>query len=186
MPDGLMKRGKYWHIRTTIDGVRYKKSTKRSNRSEAEAVLKRFIAETRAHAYLGKWEDHVVELVENKQSWLYQTIWSTKRRNIARKHGTNGVEEETMISILVRSRGLCEVTGLPFEYGAESQGSPYRYSVDRINSDIGYSRENTRVVCLAVNIAMNKWGEAVLRRIGKAITLQELRSDPDLRGTEHK
>ena len=38
-------------------------------------------------------------------------------------------------------------------------------SLDRIDSSKGYTVENCRLVCTAVNLAMNEWGEDVLERI---------------------
>lgn len=53
--------------------------------------------------------------------------------------------------------GLCEITGMPFDL------SPGRHfnspSIDRIDSTRGYSPDNIRVVCHAMNAAMGDWGE---------------------------
>lgn len=69
-----------------------------------------------------------------------------------------------------RADGRCEVTGLPFRLAAAQRGSrrPYAPSLDRTDSSLPYSVENCRLVCTAVNIAMNEWGTEVLDRIVEA------------------
>jgi len=69
-----------------------------------------------------------------------------------------------------RSGGRCEVTGIPFE-SVKVDGQrrrPWIASVDRIDSRLGYTPENVRLVCAAANFAMGEWGESALRRLAKA------------------
>lgn len=71
-----------------------------------------------------------------------------------------------------RCGGKCEITGIPFDFDlleAKHARRPYAPSLDRINNDLGYSIDNLRVVCVAVNLAMNQWGEAVLLRIAACL-----------------
>ena len=53
--------------------------------------------------------------------------------------------------------GQCELTGYPFDMEV-SRGfnTP---SLDRIDSSKGYTFDNIRVVCLAINTALGTWGE---------------------------
>lgn len=58
-------------------------------------------------------------------------------------------------------RGVCELTGLPFDFtSATGRGNkrPFIPSVDRIIPKDGYTPSNCRVVCLIINEAMNAWG----------------------------
>jgi hypothetical protein len=53
--------------------------------------------------------------------------------------------------------GVCEITGCRFDLSpGRKWNSP---SIDRINSKLGYTPENVRVVCQAMNLAMADWGE---------------------------
>lgn len=53
-------------------------------------------------------------------------------------------------------------------YRVVSKGRrPLAPSIDRIDSSLGYTRQNCRIVCAAVNYAMNVWGEDVLWRLFK-------------------
>jgi len=57
--------------------------------------------------------------------------------------------------------GVCEATGQTFDMRAERELDwlPFSPSVDRINSDLGYTQDNCRIVFLSVNMAKNKWSE---------------------------
>jgi hypothetical protein len=59
--------------------------------------------------------------------------------------------------------GVCELTGVQLSL-AERRG-PLSPSIDRRVPALGYTRENTRVVCFAVNCALGNWGEEALREI---------------------
>jgi len=59
----------------------------------------------------------------------------------------------------------CAVSGQPFTLEPLNGKRPYAPSIDRINSAIGYVPGNTRIVCVAVNYAMNVWGESVIWRL---------------------
>lgn len=56
----------------------------------------------------------------------------------------------------------CAVTGRHFSMDIVGGKRPYAPSIDRIDNAKGYLRGNCRVVCVAVNYAMNVWGEEVL------------------------
>ena len=61
----------------------------------------------------------------------------------------------------------CAVTRTPFSLEFVGKHRPYAPSIDRIDNARGYTRDNCRIVCSAVNIAMNVWGVEVLRRIAQ-------------------
>jgi len=74
------------------------------------------------------------------------------------------VEDER--ELVRRCGGRCEVSGVPFSLNRGEWGrAPYTPSLDRIKSKAGYTPENCRIVCCAVNLAMNEWGESVLEKI---------------------
>lgn len=65
-----------------------------------------------------------------------------------------------------RAQGQCMVCGLPFRF--EKEGTfrrPFAPSLDRIDSRGPYSAGNVRLVCVAVNYALNDWGEDVFLKI---------------------
>lgn len=65
--------------------------------------------------------------------------------------------------------GMCALTGIKLTFG-HVQGKGHRYSpfspsLDRINPRLGYTTRNTRLVCTAVNLALNSFGEEILRQV---------------------
>lgn len=67
----------------------------------------------------------------------------------------------------------CSVSGVPLSRRAtknEGMPDPWSASIDRIECRHGYTKDNFRVVCLAANIAMNRWGLDVLLRLARGVT----------------
>lgn len=57
----------------------------------------------------------------------------------------------------------CPVSGLPFKFGAATNNAvdPLTPSLDRLDPTLGYTPDNTRVVCAFVNFAKNAWSQEV-------------------------
>lgn len=88
---------------------------------------------------------------------------SARKRGKACGYFLSGEQEARLVR---RADGCCEVTGIPFSLdrmGAHK--APFSPSLDRVDASRGYELDNVRLVCTAVNIAMNQWGEAVFREI---------------------
>jgi hypothetical protein len=65
----------------------------------------------------------------------------------------------------------CALTGIGFDLRVVGTGQarrPFAPSLDRIDASAGYTRDNTRLVCQAVNFALNAFGEDVFREIALA------------------
>jgi hypothetical protein len=81
------------------------------------------------------------------------------------------IDEQDIINMLERSNYACEVTWIPFDISKHKtfRVRPWAPSVDRIDSTKGYTKENCRVVCAAVNSAMNQYGEDLLLVIARGL-----------------
>lgn len=94
-----------------------------------------------------------------------------KHRCLSKKSGNVTITKEDIFCKLVA--GNCELTGLPFDLSKPSAGiknNLYAPSLDRIdNSNPDYSPENTRVVLVAVNQALNEHGELAVLPVLKAL-----------------
>jgi hypothetical protein len=70
-----------------------------------------------------------------------------------------------------RSKGACEVSGIPFAFVRDDRyrNRAFAPSVDRLSNDVGYTTANCRLVCVAVNVAMNEWGSDMVLLIADGI-----------------
>ena len=64
--------------------------------------------------------------------------------------------------------GFCEVTGLAFVLTGEPR-NPWSPSLDRIDSSVGYTLENTRVVVWIYNAAKNVFSDADVLLMAQAV-----------------
>lgn len=95
------------------------------------------------------------------------------KQRAQRKGISFGLSADWFRKTMESQGGKCAVTGIPMTLKADnSPKSPYQVSVDRIDHKLGYEPSNCRLVILAVNLAMNVWGEEVFREIAVR-TVQE-------------
>lgn len=103
--------------------------------------------------------------------WEVDLIRSAKTR-ASLKNLEFSITPEYIRSLFEASGGKCQLTGIPFDFDKSYvpyERRPYVPSIDRINPSAGYTEGNVRLICSAVNIAMNTWGMPVLMRIATAL-----------------
>lgn len=76
-----------------------------------------------------------------------------------------------LIELANKANGKCMLTGVPWDYKTYmlKNKRPWIPSLDRIDSKLGYTKENCRLVSWAVNVALSDFGEQVLLRIAKGL-----------------
>ena len=96
----------------------------------------------------------------------------------ARRAGLQVLTMQEFEALVARAGGRCEVSGIRFsmERAKHHRKAMWSPSIDRIDNSRGYEADNCRLVCVAVNLALNEFGEDVLTRI--AISLLQ-RRDPE-------
>jgi hypothetical protein len=70
-----------------------------------------------------------------------------------------------------RQHGCCAVSGIAFNlerYDDALVKHPFAPSIDRRLSSRGYTEDNVRLVCVAVNFGMGQWGEEVFLTLARA------------------
>ena len=105
---------------------------------------------------------------------------SAKQRADANKL-TFTISLQFVRNLLNAQGGRCAVTGIPFTLksnGKNWRREPYRPSLDRIDSARGYEPDNCRIVCVAVNTALNEWGDEVFWTIVRGAVNQALSPTP--------
>lgn len=67
--------------------------------------------------------------------------------------------------------GVCELTNIPFDltFSTTTKDNPFAPSLDRIDSSIGYTPENTRVILWCVNRALGQEGLNILKPVFKIL-----------------
>lgn len=105
--------------------------------------------------------------LSNRQilEYAYKVLARARQNAKQRKVVGFSIVRDDVHRMLNEAGWSCAVTGMPFALEVVSGRKPYAPSIDRIDCAKGYTPDNCRVVCLAVNYAMNVWGEAVFRRM---------------------
>lgn len=89
---------------------------------------------------------------------------SSKKRKLKIDISNDWVEEKL-------KKGVCELTGIPFDFGPSKNTylNKCAPSLDRINSNKGYTKDNVRVVLCAVNNALGQYSDEEILPILKAL-----------------
>lgn len=105
---------------------------------------------------------------EHVEDHLVSYVWVRARNNAIARKLEFTLTREDVAQLAKDAHYRCAVTRVYFSLdrsGTKNRQRPFAPSLDRINSELGYSLSNCRVVCIAANLAMNSWGEAVLHRM---------------------
>jgi hypothetical protein len=161
-----------WYV-CWIEGRRLKRRSARTeDRAEAEAVLAAVINERNGNR-------PCVEI----DSWSVVAAAVCRRQKISAK--ARGIPFQITAGYVLGQMRLagyrCPVSGIAFTHQRDGgfHKNPWAPSVDRIDNRQGYVPGNIRVVCLAVNLAMNEWGYDVLLRLAHAVVASSYVSAPE-------
>lgn len=119
-------------------------------------------------------------------TWAKNLYSQTKARAKKRENAFELTKEGYAAMVTDR----CALTGIAFdtvkvEGGTRHHKRPYAPSIDRIDNSLGYTDTNVRIVCVAVNLAMNTWGEEVLFKIAANLVCMQ-RDQAKWRGAASK
>lgn len=105
-----------------------------------------------------------------------QAIYSARKRAKDKGIACELTEAEAL-QLWKRCEGKCELTGIPFELDRPDGcvRRPFAPSIDRVNASGPYTKDNIRVVCTSVNLAMNQWGDEVLYRIARGLSVNKVK-----------
>ena len=84
------------------------------------------------------------------------------------------ITADDLVAMFDAQRRRCAVSGIPFSLTDRGTNrrvfrKPLRPSLDRRDPSRGYTLDNIRLVCTAVNVALNEWGETLLRRVAEGV-----------------
>jgi hypothetical protein len=102
------------------------------------------------------------------ERYIRDIVWPRAKSNATgRRSIPFSLTQDEAVGLCRDAGWRCAVSGTPFsliEVGHKNQ-KPYAPSIDRVDSRQGYDRGNCRIVCVAVNFALNCWGEDVFHTI---------------------
>jgi hypothetical protein len=95
---------------------------------------------------------------------ISQTIFGAWERNAAKRHISFNLDIADVEQLWVRQNGHCAVTGRAMTSITNDWN---KMSLDRVDCQGDYSRENVRLVCSKVNIVRNELTDAELGQVLK-------------------
>ena len=72
------------------------------------------------------------------------------------------IDLEYLIDLYQQQNGKCKLTNIEFTFNTRQNGqhfNPFNPSIDKIDSNKGYTQDNVRLVCVIVNLSLNEFGE---------------------------
>jgi len=72
------------------------------------------------------------------------------------------IDLEFLINMYEEQNGKCKLTNIDFTFEKKEKSrhfNPFNPSIDKIDSNKGYTKDNVRLVCTIVNLALNNFGE---------------------------
>jgi hypothetical protein len=81
--------------------------------------------------------------------------WQNIRERVKKKGGD--IDRFFLYDLYLKTGGTCQVTGIPFRIDANRTRDPFYPSLDRIDSSVGYYKDNVQFVCTIYNIAKQEW-----------------------------
>jgi uncharacterized protein YacL (UPF0231 family) len=90
---------------------------------------------------------------------------SAKRRNLP-----YDLDQVFLRELYFKQNERCALTGIEFNFIkiVSSYRRPFLPSIDRIDSNLGYIKNNVRLVCTIVNLALNDFGDEAFDKICRA------------------
>lgn len=131
-----------------------------------------YVSETGKWHHLGRDRDAALALLPVLTSadsalleHLRDTVIPRSKRAAAAAGRAFSIDEADLLRVAARSNWRCAVSGVRFSLDVARKRKPFAPSLDRIDCSLGYVPGNVRLVCVAVNIALADWGDAVFEKI---------------------
>lgn len=102
---------------------------------------------------------------------LYSVFHKSQQRSKL-KNLVHGIDFEFVLSLWGKQQGKCAVTGIEMTLERNPPGKrfflPWSPSLDKIDASGLYTEGNVRLVCVVVNLALNRFGDDVFDRMCRA------------------
>jgi hypothetical protein len=123
------------------------------------------------------------------RSKYLRRVWARSRDRARKSEILFTLEPEDVVRMYREQNGRCDVTGTTFNFERFDDAfvkHPFAPSIDRRISTggQGYTPENVRLVCVAVNFGMGQWGQELYMKLARAAVTRETKeqTNPDPSG----
>jgi len=178
-PTGWLKRCSKCRVLKPFSSFHQNKASSGGLQAQCKECTKSRVRGTRKRTQehykkkYGRNRDEIITYVRahyRTQRGRLLTLISTARTRATKKGLKHDLDIEWALALWTAQGGACCITGIPFELNhpvrTDSKDlNPYSPSLDRIDPQGGYTKDNTRLVCTCVNLALNRFGEDVFRRM---------------------
>jgi hypothetical protein len=94
----------------------------------------------------------------------YVSQWTSDIKQRSIKRGWDfDVDVNFIRELFAKQEGKCALTKIPFNFNhvknKKYERDPFCMSLDRVNPNKGYTKDNVRLVCMIVNLALNNFGD---------------------------
>lgn len=161
-PCTLRKRGNLWYARIQKKQYRWEVNLGTGDAPQAVSVAQEKIPAV----VLGR-QELLSSDASIPNAAYYRGMLADVRARAKRHAHEFSLTDMQWEEVLRRSSGRCELTGIVFNLArtASAYRAPFAPSVDRIDATKGYTAANVRMVCCAVNYALQDWGVGVFEAV---------------------
>jgi hypothetical protein len=92
----------------------------------------------------------------------------TLKHALRRRETVNPVTPDELVEMWRRQGGRCAVSGVVLTW-ASGRILPTSISIDRLDADRGYEKDNVRLVCYQVNTFRGRWSDEQMLAMARAI-----------------
>jgi hypothetical protein len=122
-----------------------------------------------------KKERYYAKLAEDPDRSLTY-FYRESRKGATRREISFQLTEDEFRNIWKKQKGKCALSGidLTLEHGSISTPNPTRMSIDRIDSEYGYTASNVQLITWQLNSAKNVWSNQQLIEVCKLVAAKNL------------
>ncbi len=119
--------------------------------------------------YLNHREDRLKRAKDN----YYKNFSNSLIRSLKQRAKIMKIEFDLDVNFIdemyTAQNGKCALTKIDFMFEKQdSSRRPFAPSIDRIDSKLGYTKDNVRLVCIVVNLSLNEFGDQVFDKMCKS------------------
>ena len=158
---GRKKRKEFTFVGSEHDALLFEAHMKKVLTGKPKQINKNTLDDIVSHYDFA--EKEIPHSENNIRTHIYRRCFARAKK----KKTPFSLTMDDINKLFEESMGKCSLTGIEFvfKYGTTKRWNPYAPSIDKIDPKGGYTKDNIRLVCAAVNIALHTWGLAVFDKL---------------------